>query len=43
MHGGYRAWRMPSFTEGRDQDEGYTDKKENEIFLIYMEQLKSHI
>jgi hypothetical protein len=34
---------MPPFTGGRDQDEGYTDKKENQIFLICMEQLKSHI
>ncbi len=43
MHGEYRAWRVPSFIGGRDQEEGYTDKKENQIFLICMEQLKGHI
>jgi hypothetical protein len=33
----------PFYQRGWDQDEGYTDKKENGIFLIYMEQLQSHI
>jgi hypothetical protein len=32
VHGEYRAWRMPSFIGGGDQDEGYTDKKEKSNF-----------
>jgi hypothetical protein len=37
VHGGYRAWRRPPLTGGKDQDEGYTEKTENQIFLIYKE------